>query len=114
MKYAMLIYQPYPFDPKSLPAEEHAAIAADYGVVTSTPGVTPGLPLGLTSKAITVRCQDGQPVTAEGPYVSEAGSVGGYLIFEAESQEEAVALAAKIPAARLGGAIEVRPCEAYW
>ena len=43
-----------------------------------------------------------------------ADAVGGFLMFEAESEEEPVALAARIPAARLGGAVEARPCEVYW
>jgi hypothetical protein len=40
--------------------------------------------------------------------------VGGYYVFEADSMEDAIVLAAKIPAARLGGSIEIRPTEKYW
>ncbi len=114
MKYALLIYQPHPFDPKAYTPEEYKAIEADYGALNATPRVTPGLPLGLPAHAITVRVKDGETVAAEGPYVDVAGAVGGYLVFEADSEEEAIALAARVPAARLGGAVEVRPCEAYW
>jgi hypothetical protein len=114
MKYALLIYQPHPFDPKALAPEEYRAIAAYYGAVNAAPNVTPGLPLGLPQNAVTVRVTHGEIVASDGPYVNTAGAVGGYFIFEADSKEEAIALAARVPAARLGGAVEVRPCEAYW
>jgi hypothetical protein len=109
-----MIYQPHPFDPKALSKEEYSQVAADYAAVTATPGVTPGPALGFAAKATTVRVQDGQPHTAPGPYAGEAHAVGGFMVLEAESLEVAVALAARIPAARLGGAVEVRPCEVYW
>lgn len=114
MKFALMIYQPHPFDPKAYSPEEHSAIGAEYRTVSTAPGVTPGPPLGLPQNALTVRVVDGKVVAADGPYVDVAGAVGGYMVLEAETREEAVALAAKIPAARLGGAIEVRPCETYW
>jgi hypothetical protein len=114
MKFALLIYQPHPFDLKALTPEEYKRVAADYAAVNATPNVTAGLPLGLPGKAVTVRASDGEAVATEGPYVSLAGAVGGYCLLEAETQEEAIALAARIPAARLGGAVEIRPCEVYW
>ena len=114
MKYVLLIYQPNPFDPKSLPPEEHKAIGEQYQSITSTPNVTAGLPLGLVQDAVTVRVKDGEVHASQGPYVDAAGAVGGYLIFEADTKEEAIALAARVPAARLGGAVEVRPAQAYW
>ncbi|WP_375451388.1 YciI family protein [uncultured Devosia sp.] len=114
MKFVLMIYQPFPFDPKSLPAEEHAAIAAEYGAVSSTPQVTPGPPLGLPDDAKTVTVQDGKIVTTNGPYVGVAGAVGGFMIFDAASLDEAVELAGRVPAARLGGAVEIRPCAVYW
>jgi hypothetical protein len=114
MKYVLLIYQPSPFDPKSLPPAEHAAIGAEYQAVSKTPNVSPGPPLGTPQQATTVRVKDGEVILQTGPYVSAAGAVGGFMIFEADTQDEAVALAARVPAARLGGAVEVRPCEVYW
>ena len=76
--------------------------------------MTPGLPLGFPEKAVTVRIKDGATETTAGPFISQAGAVGGYMILDADTMEDAVALASQIPAARLGGAIEVRACEAYW
>jgi hypothetical protein len=114
MKYALLIYQPHPFDPKSLSPEEYKQVAADYAAVTATQGATSGPPIGLPAHAITVQVRDGQIVKTDGPYVSVAGAVGGFVIYEAESDADAVELAARIPAARQGGAVEVRRCEVYW
>ena len=114
MKYVLLIYQPDAFDPKSLPPEEHKMIAEQYQSLTSTPLVTPGLPLGLPQDAMTVRVNGGETQVSDGPYMNLAGAVGGYFIFEADTKEEAIALAARVPAARLGGAVEVRPAQTYW
>lgn len=116
MQYALLIYQgttPLPDTDAwaSLPAAEQKAIYADYAALNTRPGVTPGLPLGLAEKAKTVRVVDGAVVTTDGPY---AEPVGGYLVFEADDIDAAVEVAARIPAARHGGAIEIRPVETYW
>lgn len=114
MIYVLLIYQPSEFNPKVIAPEEHAAIGAEYQAVSSVPNVSPGPPLGTPQQAMTVSVKGGKSVVEAGPYVSAAGAVGGFMIFEADHQEEASALAARVPAARLGGAVEVRPCEVYW
>ena len=118
MQYALLIYQgttPLPTDPDAwatLSEEEQKAIYKDYGALNQTPGVTPGLPLGLPQDATTVQVQDGKTVTREGTYLSEG--VGGYAILEADDLDAAIDLASRIPAARHGGAVEVRPVATYW
>ena len=119
MKYVMLIYQgstPLPGSDESaaLSEEERQQIYADYGAVNKTPGVTPGLPLGLPENATTVRVQDGKTLTTDGPFVGMKEAVGGYFVLEADDLDAAIELAARVPAARLGGAIEIRPCEMYW
>lgn len=117
MKYVLLIYQgtaPLPGSDawKALPAAEQKAIYADYAEIGKSPGVTPGLPMGLPSAARTVQVQDGKPHVRNGTYQAECA--GGYLVLEAENIDAAVALATRIPSARLGGAIEIRPAEQYW
>ena len=117
MKFVMLIYQgttPLPGSDswKALPEAEQKAIYADYASFNKSPGVTPGLPLGLPSAARTVQVRDGKPRVKEGPHLAEG--VGGFFVLEAETMEAAVALAARVPAARLGGAVEIRPAEQYW
>ncbi len=119
MKYVLLIYQgstPLPGTDawEALSDDEQKAVYADYGALHHAPGVTPGLPLGLPEKATTVRVENGTPVTAEGPYVGMKEAVAGYFVLEADDIDAAIALAARVPAARLGGAIEVRPVETYW
>ena len=118
MQYVLLIFQgttPLPTDPDAwatLSDAEQKAIYKDYGALNQTPGVEPGLTLGLPKDATTVRVRDGEIVTREGTYLSEGA--GGYLVFEADDLDAAVELAARIPAARHGGAIEIRPVATYW
>lgn len=119
MKYVCLIYQgssPLPHTPQwaTVPADEQQAIYADYAALQGMPNVTPGLPFGLPEHARTVTVRNGETHTADGPFIDAAGAVGGYLLVEAEDLAEAVTVAAQIPAARLGGAVEVRPVETYW
>ena len=59
--------------------------------------------------ATTVRVQDGQTLTTDGPFVEHQGGARRLLLFEADDLDAAIELAARIPAARMGGAIEVRP-----
>jgi hypothetical protein len=119
MQYVMLIYQgttPLPGSPEweRLSEDEQKAIYADYGAVNQTPGVTPGVPLALPENATTVRVQDGKTLTTDGPFVATKEALGGYFLFEGDDLDAAIELASRIPAARLGGAIEVRPSETYW
>jgi hypothetical protein len=118
MQYVLLIFQgttPLPTDPEAwatLSEAEQKAIYRDYGALNETPGVTPGLPLGLPEDATTVQVNEGKTETREGPYLSEGA--GGYLVIEADDLEGAIDLASRVPAARHGGAIEIRPVATYW
>ena len=117
MKFVLLIYQgttPLPGSDRwnALPQVEQQKIYADYAELNKTPGIEPGLPLGLPAAARTVQVRDGKPQIKSGTYLAEG--VGGFSVFEAENMEAAIALAARIPAARLGGAVEIRPAEKYW
>ncbi|HEU0073305.1 MAG TPA: YciI family protein [Dehalococcoidia bacterium] len=120
MKYVLLIYQgttPLPSSPEAwatLSEDEQKAVWTDYSSINNTPGVEPGLPLGLPEQATTVRVKDGKTEATEGPFVDRMGAVGGYFVIEADSIDAAVELASRVPAARLGGAVEVRPAESYW
>jgi hypothetical protein len=115
MKYLLLIHQgdtPTPRDPEAwakLPEEEQNQVYADYQAINQTPGVTPGLQLQGPEAATTVRVENGQTLTTDGPFVTVKEALGGWLVYEADDLDAAIELAARIPAARLGGAIEVRP-----
>jgi hypothetical protein len=115
MKYILLIQQgdtPTPRDPEAwsrLSEDEQKAIPADYQAVSTTPGVTPGLWMDEPETATTVRVEGGETLTTDGPFVATKEALGGWLIYEADDIDAAIELAARIPAARLGGAVEVRP-----
>jgi hypothetical protein len=114
MKYMLLIHQgstPTPRDPDAwarVPEDEQKAVFADYQAINETPGVTPGLQMGEPETATTVRVQDGRTLTTDGPFAELKEALGGYLFYEADDLDAAIAVAARIPAARMGGAIEVR------
>jgi hypothetical protein len=119
MQFVLLIYQgttPLPNTDawEALPAAEQKQIYADYAAINQTEGVTPGPPLGLPDQAKTVRVDNGKPVATDGPYAGSNGAVGGFMILEADDVDAAIALAGRVPAARHGGAIEVRPVATYW
>jgi hypothetical protein len=120
MKYMLLINQgtaPTPRDPEAwakLSEDEQNAVFADYKAINETPGVTPGLQLQDPETATTVRVENGETLTTDGPFVATKEAIAGYLLFEADDLDAAIALAARIPAARLGGAIEVRPIAGEW
>jgi hypothetical protein len=115
MKYMLLIHQgdaPTPRTPDEwarLPEDEQKAVFADYQAINETAGVSPGLQLESPETATTVRVEDGKTLTTDGPFVAIKEALAGYLLFEADDLDAAIELAARIPAARMGGAIEVRP-----
>jgi hypothetical protein len=122
MKYMLLIHQgdtPRPHrdgesnqqavaDWESLSDEEKGAVFGAYKEINETPGVSPGLQLRPPETATTVRVQDGNTLATDGPFVETKEALGGYLVFEAEDLDAAIELASRIPAARMGGAVEVR------
>jgi hypothetical protein len=119
MKYLLLIHQgsaPTPYDPEAwarLSEDEQQAVYADYQAVNQTPGVSPGLQLAPPETATTVRVQDGKTLTTDGPFVAVKEALGGYFVFETDDLDAAIELASRVPAARLGGAVEVRPIVEY-
>ena len=119
MQYVVLIYQgstPLPGSDEfaALSEAETQQIYADYQVLNQTPGVTPGVPMGLPEDATTVRVADGKTLTTDGPFADTKEAVGGMFTLEADDLDAAIEIAARVPAARLGGAIEIRPVATYW
>jgi hypothetical protein len=114
MKYMLLIHQgttPLPGTPEwdGLSEDERNAVYAAYQGVNETPGVTPGERMGDPGTATTVRVAEGEALVTDGPFAETKEALGGYLFLEADDLDAAIELAARIPAARMGGAIEVRP-----
>jgi hypothetical protein len=94
---------------QSLSDEQQQAVTAEYFAISSMPGVTGGAQLQPSDTATTVRVEDGRTLTTDGPFAATKEALGGYYLFEADDLDAAIELAASVPAARLGGAVEVRP-----
>lgn len=111
MKYFIQInLGPRARDWRSLSEDQRKAIAAGYQQLNETPGVTPaGVQLQPPEAAVTVRVADGVTQTTAGPIVAADVALDGYFVYEAESLQDAIEVAARVPAASMGGAIEVRP-----
>ena len=119
MRYMLLIHQadaPTPRSPEDwakLSEDEQKAVYDAYREISSAPGVTPGEQLQPAETATTVRVQDGRTLVTDGPFAEIKEAIGGYLLLDADDLDAAIELAARIPAAWLGGAVEVRPI-AQW
>jgi hypothetical protein len=116
MKFVMLIHPRGAPTPESreweqVPEEERRAAYLGYEAIRETPGVTPGFRLHPPEAATTVRVREGELLVTDGPFVSAKEALGGFLVFDTESLDAAIELAARIPTAQRGGAIEIRPVE---
>ena len=112
MKYLLLIHQgtaptPYSDDWQSLGADEQKAIYADYQAINQTPGRHPGLQMEPPETATTVRGKQGNAHHGRAVRGGEEGA-GRLLHLRAGSRRRDRA-GIRVPAARLGGAVEVRP-----
>jgi hypothetical protein len=108
MKYAMLIHVK-PGDTDALSEDEQKAVSAEYFALADDPRARGGAHLQPIETATTIRVQDGRTLTTDGPYADTKEVFAGFYVLEADNLDEAIEFAARIPAARLGGAIEVRP-----
>jgi hypothetical protein len=110
MQYALLIYSRDARDAfDQLPENEQQAILGEYFAISQEKGVSSGVQLQPVEAATTVRVTDGQTLTTDGPFADTKEVLGGFYLFEADNLDAALAVAARIPAARMGGAVEVRP-----
>jgi hypothetical protein len=108
VKYILLVYADIDRY-NQLPEDEQRAVYGEYMALVDAPGMVGSERLYDAGTATTVRVENGSAVTTDGPFVETKEALGGYYLFEADDLEAAVAMAARIPAARMGGAIEVRP-----
>jgi hypothetical protein len=111
VKYALLIYSENEargqFD--QLPESEQRSILGEYMAISDLPGTSAGIQLQPSDTTTTVRVENGSTLTTDGPFVESKEVLGGLYVFEAGDLDAAIDVAARIPAARMGGAIEVRP-----
>jgi hypothetical protein len=108
MQYMLLVYD----DPNAWPElseEEYGKVYAEYAAVSQLPNTKHSAQLQGTETARSVRVANGERTVTDGPFADTKEALGGYYLVEADSAEEAEAIAAQIPSARLGGTVEVRP-----
>ena len=110
MNYLLQIFPPHTREEfERLPADEQQAIHEEYLAILQSPGIVSGAQLQPIETATTVRVQDGETLLTDGPFVDAKEHVGGFIVFEVNDLDAALAIAARVPAARMGGAVEVRP-----
>jgi hypothetical protein len=109
MKYALLIYGTPEAEARQ--QDDPQAIMDEYSAIFDAPGVLTGLRLEPVQTATTVRVNGGDTLLTDGPFVAAKEYLGGLYLLEADNLDAAIELAARVPAARLGGAVEVRPVD---
>jgi hypothetical protein len=92
---------------------EQQQVSQEYFAISDEPGIKGGAQLQPATTATTVRVQDGRTLTTDGPFAEIKEALGGYYLLEADNLDSAIELAARVPAARMGGAVEVRPLVEY-
>jgi hypothetical protein len=111
MEYMLLIYTPT--DTPSREGEEAQAMFAEFGRYTQSiqeaGAMVGGDPLQPPDMATTVRSEDGEILTTDGPYAETKEWLGGYYKIDVESLDEALEWAGRIPSLRYGDRVEVRP-----
>ena len=108
MQYALLIYYK-PGTNEALGADEAEAVHREYMELKDTPGIIGGAALHPVETATTVRLREDQLLVTDGPFADTKEVLGGVFLVEAANLDEAIELATRIPPARLGGVVEVRP-----
>ena len=108
MQYAVLIYDK-PGTYESLSPTEFGSVMAEYGPISADPAVRGRRAVDPVQTATTVRVSDGQPLLTDGPFAATKEVFGGFYLIDVPDIDAALAFAARIPSARLGGSVEVRP-----
>jgi hypothetical protein len=108
MKYALLIYDK-PGSHEALPDDERQAVYGEYFALSADSRCVGGAQLQPVETATTVQVDEGRALTTDGPFADTKEVFGGYYVFDVADIDEALELAARIPSARLGGKVEVRP-----
>jgi hypothetical protein len=108
MQYALLIYSK-PGATEALGDDEREAVHLEYMTLKDVPGMIGGAALHPVEAATTVRVHDDQVLITDGPFADTKEIFAGFYLLEADDLDQATEIAARIPAARLGGSVEIRP-----
>jgi len=106
--YALLIYT----DPSAQDGDtddQRDAVTAEYLEIRDDPRVFAGGHLQSVETASTVRVADGTALVTDGPFADTKEVLAGYFLLEAEDLDAALEVAGRVPAARMGGGVEIRP-----
>ena len=93
---------------RKLPVDEQEKVTAEFIAIRESSGVLDGNQLQAANAAATVRVNGGQAQVTKGPPVEAGAEVNGYYVYDAPDLDAAIAFAARIPVARMGGTVEVR------
>ncbi len=88
--------------------DEQESVSREYYAISDHPACYGGAQLQPAETATTVRVQDGRTLTTDGPFADTKEVFGGYYLFELDDLDAALEIAAQVPAARMGGSVEVR------
>jgi hypothetical protein len=108
MRYALMVYAEPSYD-EALSDAEREAVVADYSALADDPRCVGVAQLRPAESATSVRVAGGRTLVTDGPVADTKEVLGGFCLVEAADLDEVLELAARIPAARHGGIIEVRP-----
>ncbi len=108
MKYMLLVYD-NPANWTEITEEQMKGLYAEYAAVSNDPATVHSAQLAPIDTAKTVRIKNGETLTTDGPFAETKEHLGGYYLVEADSIDAAAKIGARIPSARLGGSVEVRP-----
>ena len=108
MQYALTIYAEPGYE-EALSDAERDAMYAEYFALADDPRLVAGAALQPVETATSVRVEGGRTLVTDGPFADTKEVLGGFAVVEAANLDEVIELAARIPAARLGGVVEVRP-----
>jgi hypothetical protein len=110
MKYLLQVYFNGAQDRLAeLPDVEREATVQEYVAFFHSPEIADGNQLQPPATAATIRIHNGKLTRTAEPHDPSAESLGGYYLVEATDIDHALTIAARIPALRMGGAVEVRP-----
>jgi len=115
VKYLLLIHLDEP-QMKAMPRRDYVALVDEHLVyddeLRANGQMVATEALEDAKDGIVVRVRDGKVSTTDGPFAETKEQLGGFYLVEARDLNEAIQLAARIPAARLGS-VEVRPVREF-